>query len=56
MYILRERFLIAFECHVTMSFKKKRKKGLPKGTITNGYTYLTSENKEAYHSNAVQGH
>ena len=39
-----------------MPFEKKSKKGRPKGTITTGYTYLTSEEKEAYHSDAVREH
>ena len=36
-----------------MPFEKKSKKGRPKGTTTTGYNYLTSEEKEAYHSDAV---
>ena len=36
-----------------MPFEKKSKKGRPKGTIITGYNYLTSEEKEAYHSDAV---
>ena len=39
-----------------MPFEKNSKKGQPKGTITTGYTYLTSEEKEAYYSDAVQEH
>ena len=36
-----------------MPFEKKSKKGRPKGNITTGYNYLISEEKEAYHSDAV---
>ena len=39
-----------------MPFEKKSKKGRPKGTITTGCIYLTSEEKEAYHSDAVWEH
>ena len=39
-----------------MPFEKKSKKGPPKGTITTGCIYLTSEEKEAYHSDAVWEH
>ena len=39
-----------------MPFEKKSKRGQPKGTITTGYTYLTTEEKEAYHSDAVREH
>ena len=54
MYILRESFSIAYEYFVTMPSEKKSKKGWPKRIITTGYTYLTFEEKEAYHSNAVR--
>ena len=39
-----------------MPFEKKSKKGRPKGIITTGYTYLTSEEKEAYRSDSVREH
>ena len=33
---------------------EKSKKGQPKGATTTGYTYLTSEEKQAYHSDALR--
>ena len=37
-----------------MPFEKKSKKGQPKGATTTGYTYLTSEEKQANHSDALR--